>query len=164
MILSNRRTYGFLIICTVLFILFLFSPSGVSAQDLKFLGNEMINSELDQVRGGFSGFYFGVSFTGYFDTLGNISGSLTYNGGVSEQLSDSPDLPTSYGDTASITGDGVAIRAYVGNIEGASGIFQIIQSPGSYNVLQNNMIVQLTIINVTDESAVPALIKFLPSW
>ncbi len=163
MTLSNKRLHGFLITCAVLFFFFLFSSSGMSAQGLKPSGADMTNTELDQVRGGFSGFYFGVSFSGYFDTLGNVSGSLAYNGGVGE-LSDSPALPTPQGDTASLAGDGVAIKAYVGNIDGASGIFQIVQSPGNYNVLQNNMIVQLTIINVTDESALPALIKFLPSW
>ncbi len=164
MILSNKRLHSFLIIFVILFFFFPFSPSGTAAQDSKLSGVEMTNPELDQIRGGFSGFYFGVSFNGYFDTLGNVAGSLTYNGGVGEQLSESPTLPVSQGDTANLTGNGVAIKAYVGNIDGASGIFQIVQSPGNYNVLQNNMIVQLTIINVTDESALPALIKFLPSW
>jgi hypothetical protein len=41
----------------------------------------------------------------------------------------------------------------VGDFQGASGVFQIIQSPGSYNVLNNNLWVAVTIVNVTNEAA-----------
>jgi len=128
----------------------------------KGFGVQLADQELDQMRGGYSGFSFGVHFTGYWDTLGNASGSLVYDGGAPTSLPSSPDLTTPGDATAQMPlGNGAVVQAYVGNFNGASGIFQISQSPGSYNVIQNNLTVQIMMIHVANESVVPALMSHL---
>jgi hypothetical protein len=119
-------------------------------------GIMLTDSELDQLRGGYAGFYFGVSFTGYWSSPGMASGSLGYSGSiVSEPNYQLP--PGSLPAGGTTTGDGVSIQAYVGNFGGASGIFQLIQSPGSYNVIQNNLIVQITMITVQNQAQAQSL-------
>ncbi len=81
-------------------------------------------------------------------------------------FSDSPDelqnlTPPAVGSVDHADLNGAAISAYVGDFDGASGIFQISQSPGSYNVIHNNMNIYITIYNLQDESQLPAL---LPSF
>jgi|Deesub1362A_J573_1020465.scaffolds.fasta_scaffold02636_5 hypothetical protein len=119
------------------------------------------DEELDQIRGGYSGFYFGVYFTGYFDTLGNVYGSLVTDGNIGS-LPAAPLLPPPGGSIGEISTNGAVIQAYVGNFNGASGIFQISQSPGSYNVIQNNLMFQITVINVANASALESVRQFLP--
>lgn len=122
------------------------------------LGAKLTDRELNQIRGGYSGFYFGVYFSGYWDTLGNMQGSLVYDGNVTNT---SNSLPTLGGSDVQAS-NGATIQAYVGDFGGASGIFQISQSPGSYNLIQNTMVVEITIINVANESALAALQAYLP--
>ena len=55
--------------------------------------------------------------------------------------------------------DGAAISAYVGNFDGATGIFQISQSPGSYNVITNNMTINISIYNFSSESQASKLLS-----
>jgi hypothetical protein len=123
-------------------------------------GVQLTDNELDQYRGGYAGFYFGISFTGFLSNQGMASGSIGFGG----QIVNDPNfqLPPGGQFSGGVTGDGVSIQAFVGNFSGASGIFQIIQSPGSYNVIQNNLLVQITMINVTNAAAVSQLSGFLP--
>jgi hypothetical protein len=126
------------------------------------LGPALAEDELDQMRGGYSGFYFGVNFNGYWDTVGNVSGSLVYGGkapDISPALHDVPVVDS--GSDQPLPNNGAVIHAYVGNFRGASGIFQISQSPGSNNIIQNNLTVQITLIRVATEAAVPALMNQL---
>ena len=135
----------------------------VSAGSETIPGIWLTDPELDQIRGGYSGFYFGVYFSGYWDNLGNASGQLFFDGGIHE-LEATPELPAG-GPVAELAGDGAVIQAYVGNFQGMNGAVQIVQAPGNFNVIQNNMLFQIAIINVTDESALPALQNALPfSW
>lgn len=154
-----KRAWVSVILCSAIILIGAQTP--VWAFDQYITGPQLTNDELDQLRGGYSGFFFGVSFTGYFNNLGNVSGSLLLDGGKSD-LPVSPELPPPTSEMAQLNGDGVRIQAYVGKFEGASGIFQIVQSPGSYNVIQNNMVINFTIINVADKKALPALINFMP--
>lgn len=119
------------------------------------------DEELDHIRGGYSGFYFGVYFTGYFDTVGNVYGSLVTDGNIGS-LPSAPLLPPPGGSIGEISTNGAVIQAYVGNFNGASGIFQISQSPGSYNVIQNNLMFQITVINVANASSLESIRQFLP--
>lgn len=122
----------------------------------KLGGVKLTDDELNQYRGGYSGFYFGVSFTGYWNSLGQMSGTLITDGGI---LVQDPNfqLPPGVQPGGSVSGDGVSIQSYVGNFNGASGIFQIIQSPGSFNVIQNNLVVQITLVNVASQGALSNL-------
>lgn len=128
---------------------------GVSLEPLE-------DQELDQMRGGYSGFFFGVQFGGYWDNAGNVSGSLVCGG---NGQSGPPALPSGLTITgngsSSQPGSGAAIQAYVGNFQGASGIFQISQSPGSNNIIQNNLTVQITLIRVANQAAVPDIMSHL---
>jgi hypothetical protein len=123
-------------------------------------GVQLTDSELDQYRGGYAGFSFGVSFTGYWTAEGMASGSLAFGG----QLVNDPNyqLPPGSQPAGGVTGDGVSIQSYVGNFNGASGIFQIIQSPGSYNVIQNNLIVQVTMVTVQNQAQAQSLQGLMP--
>lgn len=128
------------------------------------LGVKLTDEELNQVRGGYAGFHFGIEFTGYWDNVGNMSGSLVYNENGASNLPEAPEgfSPVPGNDLLQTDLGGVSIQAYVGNFDGASGIFQISQSPGSFNVIHNNLILNITVINVTDESALPSLLPYLP--
>ena len=126
------------------------------------LGPALVDDELDEMRGGYSGFFFGVNFSGYWDTVGDVSGALVYGGnapGISPVLHD----VTIANDTPGqgVPDNGAVVQAYVGNFRGASGIFQISQSPGSNNIIQNNLTVQITLIHVATESALPSLMEHL---
>ncbi len=122
----------------------------------------LADQELDQMRGGYSGFFFGIQFGGCWDNVGNVSGSLVYGG---NGQSGPPALPSGLtltgNGSSSEPNTGAAIQAYVGNFQGASGIFQISQSPGSNNIIQNNLTVQITLIRVATQAAVPDLMSHL---
>ncbi len=126
-------------------------------------GIPLSDQELDEMRGGYSGIHFGIQFSGYWDKLGNVSGSLV--GRVPSSLPSPPDLPNLRGEAVAreplALGDRAVVQAYVGNFRGATGIFQISQSPGNYNVIHNNLILNITMIHVARESALPALMKYL---
>lgn len=122
----------------------------------KLGGVKLTDDELNHYRGGYSGFYFGVSFTGYWNSLGQMSGTLITDGGMIIQ-DPNFQLPPGLQPGGTLSGDGVTIQSYVGNFNGASGIFQIIQSPGSFNVIQNNLVVQITLVNVASQGALSNL-------
>jgi len=129
------------------------------AKGQKALGVKLTDKELDAIRGGYlGGFSFGIYFSGSWDSTGKpvVQGSFTTGTGTSPSLS-----PGSTGTT--ISGSAGTIQAYVGNFQGASGMFQIIQSPGSYNILNNNILFEVTIINVANESALRSVQSML-SW
>jgi hypothetical protein len=123
----------------------------------------LADQELDQMRGGYSGIFFGVQFSGFWDSLGALSGSMVHDG--NGQSGPPPTLPsgltiTGNGSSSQPT-SGAAIQAYVGNFQGASGIFQISQVPGSNNIVQNNLTVQITLIHVANQIAVSDLMSQL---
>ena len=94
------------------------------------------NSEMSELRGGISGIAFSVFFTGFVDSLGNQVGTLETDttGTLDPTLTTTP------------TGD-VRISTTIGDFHGATGIFQIAQVPGNFNVVNNNLFIQVAIIN-----------------
>ncbi len=54
--------------------------------------------------------------------------------------------------SGSIQSGDVQIQASVGGFNNSSGIFLITQVPGSYNIIHNNMIIQLAIVNIANKS------------
>jgi len=50
----------------------------------------------------------------------------------------------------------VRISNVIGNFQGATGIFQITQA-GSFNVINNNLFVQIAVINVLNGAAIPPM-------
>jgi hypothetical protein len=104
--------------------------------------------QLDGMRGGYlGGLYFSVYFAGFWSEAGEQVGVLDFNDSQS-------------GDYSIVSGamgeESVTVRASVGGLNGAQGIFLITQVPGNFNIVQNNMLVQLAIINIADKSQLSA--------
>ncbi len=137
----------------------------------------LTDEELNRIRGGLGSISFGISFSGVFDKLGNLSGKIfSGNDSVPQELIEAAISQSSLNgtkpdstdtvpqgtliETAEV--DGANISAYVGNFDGASGIFQISQSPGSYNVITNNMTINISIYNFASETQASGLLpRFL---
>lgn len=101
------------------------------------------DAEMAELRGGFNGLTFGVVFTGGLAPNLEPIGELT--------VTDPP-----AGTSVTQTGNGsVSVQAVVGSLGGASGVFQITQVPGSFNVVNNNLIVQINVVQSV--GAVPDL-------
>ncbi|MDX1540048.1 MAG: hypothetical protein R3349_01465 [Geminicoccaceae bacterium] len=98
---------------------------------------ELADGDMAELRGGFGGLAFSVFFSGGFDKLGNAQGQLDVG-------SNGAAIPSPEFDLA---GDQVNIRTEIGNFQGASGIFQIAQVPGDYNIVNNNLFVQIAVFN-----------------
>ena len=105
------------------------------------------DGELAQMRGGIGGLAFSVAFTGSIDNLGNLQGFLAVD----------PAATQAPAPTFTVADGQVNIQTSIGNFQGASGIFQITQVPGSFNVVNNNLFVQIAIVNMTSGSTMPAL-------
>ena len=98
---------------------------------------EMVKEEsLQEIRGGYMGVYFQVIFTGYWDNLGHSVSIL--EGDSNSNFSADP--------VVSVSGTNVRSIALIGGFNGANGIFQINQVPGSNNIIENNLIINITII------------------
>jgi hypothetical protein len=105
----------------------------------------LTDDELSELRGGFNGMAFNVAFSGFVDKLGNGSGSLAVGQNGAIAPGPPPDVSVKNGE--------VAISTHIGNFQGANGIFQIAQVPGNYNVVNNNLYVQIAMINLPDVGA-----------
>jgi hypothetical protein len=129
-----------------------FAQSGnLSAMPIAAWAKPLSDSEMSKLRGGFDGIAFSAFFTGTVDSLGNASGNLS--SGITTGNTPPPSVTTSDGN--------VSISTVVGNFQGANGIFQIAQVPGSFNVVNNNLFIQVAIINVTNQSQLTGLTGLL---
>jgi len=54
-----------------------------------------------------------------------------------------------------------SVSTVIGNFAGASGIFQIAQVPGSFNIVNNNLFIQIAVINVLNGASIPSLNSLL---
>ncbi len=98
-------------------------------------------------RGAFNGLDFSVIFSGSIQPNSNPTGSLVVNG---------PPAPApSLADVNVGSNGDVTIQTVVGNLNGASGIFQITQVPGDFNIVNNNLFVQINVVQ--DLAAAPGL-------
>lgn len=100
----------------------------------------MQEEEMAEARGGYAGLAFSVFFTG---SVANMSTNFDTSGVTT---AGAPDPQVTVGSSD------VRIQTVIGNFAGASGIFQISQVPGSFNVVNNNLFVQIAIINSTGEN------------
>ena len=106
------------------------------APDLAW-AHPMRDGEMADLRGGIGGLAFSVFFSGGFDHLGNAQGQL--NVGTNGLEVPAPEFNVSDGQ--------VNIRTEIGNFQGASGIFQIAQVPGNYNIVNNNLFIQIAVFD-----------------
>ncbi|MEE8492444.1 MAG: hypothetical protein V3S25_00245 [Nitrospirales bacterium] len=119
------------------------------------------NAELAAVRGGFFGIAFSVFFQGFFDSLGNAAGQLTVNtggltsadGGVTVVPAGTPTVPADF----TIQNTQVTISTALG----ASGILQVNQVPGSFNVVHNSIVINIAIIRLQNSAAISSNLSSL---
>jgi hypothetical protein len=102
------------------------------------------DTELDGMRGGIGGLAFSVFFTGFVDRLGNVEGQLI-NG-----------VPASPPNINVAPNGDVMVQTVIGGFAGATGIFQIAQVPGDFNIVHNNLFIQIN-LGVAERLAVPDL-------
>ncbi|MBM3486025.1 MAG: hypothetical protein FJX67_05255 [Alphaproteobacteria bacterium] len=115
---------------------------------------EVDESVLAGKRGAFNGISFSVLFNGTFDRNGAATGNLAVNNSGGSGTTTAPSPNVNVGNN----GD-VQIQTVIRNFQGATGIFQIAQVPGSFNVVNNNLFVQVNILN--DASGIPSLPSLL---
>lgn len=131
--------------------------------DGKMLGKAVNEREMGEIRGGFMGFSFSALFQGWWNSLGSADSSLhTTTGTPSDTGNDTPGEPVAAKLPANPT---VNIQASVGEMGGARGVFQIVQVPGSNNLVVSTLNVNIQIIQVLGGVSIADLRTMLPwSW
>lgn len=132
--------------------------TGLEDQELVALGE----SQLEDMRGGYLGFYFAITFKGFWDTQGNKWAQVDYDAGFDGDNQSGQVTLTSAGDGSSDDNLQFQTTAVLGSFNGGEGVFQVNQVPGSNNIVTNGLIVNLTVYNVA-ESQAPAVMETLKS-
>ena len=105
------------------------------------------DKEMGELRGGFAGFAFNVIMSGTIAELTNTGTS-----GVTG--APPPNVTTSNGM--------VNIQTAIGSFNGASGVFQIANlENSSYNVINQNLFVQIALIDVANTASIPTIQSLL---
>jgi hypothetical protein len=117
-------------------------PEGLEV-DGEVLGTAIEEKNMKDMRGGYLGISFSVLFEGFWDTLGNYNASLITGGNVGPGSAGTTIPPSSLPPNTA-----VKIEASIGSLGGGRGIFQITQVPGSGNVINNTLLVNIQIIQV----------------
>lgn len=115
------------------------------------------DADLAAIRGGFFGMAFSVFFQGFFDNVGNASGTVNFSAVAPVNTGGTTGAPPVTG----VGNEQVQLFAGVGQLNGVSGIIQINQVPGSNNVVHNNLFVQIAIINVQNAAQLSNLSSLL---
>jgi hypothetical protein len=116
-----------------------------------FANAELVKeNSLQEVRGGYMGVYFQVIFTGFWDNLGH---NISILEGDSNSNFSTEQAATSSSET------NVRSIALIGGFNGANGIFQINQVPGSNNIIENNLVININII--TDQQITQSLSEMI---
>lgn len=114
---------------------------GDALKDVLGDATALTQRQLDDERGGYAGFYFTVDYAGNV-----INTELNPVQGTD---------PIDTGGQTTINADtgNVQISAQVGTLKDTSGVIQIVQVPGSNNIVNAVMNVNMTVINVTSDAA-----------
>ena len=113
----------------------------------------MSDRELQGIRGGFFGLAFSLVFEGFIDAQSSVAGAVAKAPGGEPVPVPSLDFNVTDGQNSA--------RTVVGNFNGASGIFQVNQVPGSFSVVHNNLFIQITLVTVQNSAALPAVFSNL---
>jgi len=106
------------------------------------------DSQMGEMRGGFAGFAFNVIMSGTLENLANTGSTNTTTG--------APDPTVTVGDGT------VNIQTAIGSFNGAQGVFQIANlDHSSFNIINQNMFVQVALIDVANSADVPAIQSML---
>jgi len=117
-------------------------PEGLEV-DGEVLGTPIEEKNMEDMRGGYLGINFSVLFEGFWDTLGNFNANLITNGGTGSGSAGTTIPPSSLPPNTA-----VKIEASIGDLGGGKGIFLITQVPGSGNIVNNTLLVNIQIIQV----------------
>jgi hypothetical protein len=105
------------------------------------------DGEMGELRGGYAGFAFNVIMTGTIEQLTD-----TGTGGVTSALP--PGVTVSDGM--------VNVQTAIGSFNGASGVFQLANlENSSFNVINQNLFVQIAIIDVASSASIPTIQSLL---
>ena len=99
------------------------------------------------------GFYLGVYWSLFIDTLGDQAASFATTGPIA--IGDS-------GMIAQVQGNGLTVTAGVGEFKGASGLFNIVQATGNNMTIISNLTVNIALVTVRNQGAIPKLSGFTP--
>jgi hypothetical protein len=107
------------------------------------------DSQMGELRGGYAGFAFNVIMSGTLENLANTGSTNTTTTGA-------PDPTVTLGDGT------VNIQTAIGSFNGAQGVFQIANlDHSSFNIINQNMFVQVALIDVANSADVPAIQSML---
>ncbi len=113
----------------------------------------MSERELQGIRGGMFGVAFSMFFEGFIDNQSSVAGAVAKAPGGQAVPLPSLDFNVTDGQNSA--------RTVVGDFNGASGIFQVNQVPGSFSVVHNNLFFQITLVTVQNSAALPAVLSNL---
>ena len=120
------------------------------------LGQRLTDEEMDKIRGGIAGMFFGVHFIGSFINLDAVEGTLSVIAGAGGEALILPPIE--------ITGDGDTQAIVTGGVQGGAA-FQLNVVTGSNNIVSNTMVFNIAIVNVLNESALAGLsLSSLLGW
>jgi len=113
-------------------------PDGIQAQALA-------DTDLEEIRGKFMGFYFSMNYSMYWDTSGNQFGMADAASGTNTNLVRAP------GDSSVQLNNPLGTStAVIGDFQGGSGIFQINQVPGNNNLVNNSLVLDIAIFTLQE--------------
>lgn len=95
----------------------------------------MSDSEMGAVRGGYLG--FNIGFSGFIDSVGNVEGGFSLTPDGSPTVAPAPVIDPSNNQ----------ISTQIGSFQGFTGVLQLAIVPGDYNIVNNNLFVQVVIVN-----------------
>jgi hypothetical protein len=113
----------------------------------------MSDRELQGIRGGMFGVAFSVFFEGFVGDRSNMTGAMASGPGGEPLPVSSLDFTVKDGQNS--------VRTVIGDFNGASGIFQINQVPGSSSVVHNNLFIQITLVTLQNSTSLPSLSSLL---
>ena len=115
--------------------------------DMVAWAQPLSDNEMGELRGGYLGFAFNVIMSGTIAGLTDTPGT-----GTTDALP--PNITVSDGM--------VNVQTAVGSFNGASGVFQIANLENSnFNVINQNLFVQIAIIDVANTAAIPTIQSLL---
>lgn len=139
---------GFIIVVTgVMKIFKSFAFEESIFKEMPFKAEMVKETELENLRGGYMGVYFQIIFTGYWDTLGQNYVSIEENNNDFTNTDISNSLTNTIYSSSQVEVRSIAI---IGGFNGGNGIFQINQVPGSNNIVNNNLIINIAIFTTQE--------------
>ena len=114
----------------------------------------MSERELQGIRGGMFGAAFSVFFEGFVGDRSTVTDAVSKDAAGTTGLTAPP--------AVSVNNGGATVSAVLGgNFNGANGIFQFNLVPGDFNVVHNNLFIQITMVTLQNSTTLPSLSSLL---